>query len=126
MIDMSAAFDTVDHGILLKRLDRMFCIRGGSLQWFKSYRTDCTNIVNIGNDSSSPLLRRYGVLQGSVLGPLLFILYSAQIGDIIQSNDLAPFAYADDSQAYFHCNRSEVTSLKTSRFHYRNVNKCLI
>ena len=81
MLDLSAAFDTPDHSILLDRLSRYFGFSHTVLRWFLSYLTGWIQSVTIGNTTSSIQRLGCGVLQGSILGPLLFILYKAPIQD---------------------------------------------
>ena len=100
LLDLSAAFDTVDHAILLSRLSQRFGIKGKAIAWIESYLMDRTQFVGIQNSVSSerPLAR--GVPQGSVLGPLLYVLYTSPIADIIKSHGLQYHLYADDTQLY--------------------------
>ena len=73
-LDISAAFDTLDHATLLKRLEHTFGISGAALAWVSSYLVGRTQFVKIGEKSSTTHSCCYGVPQGSVLGPVLFTL----------------------------------------------------
>ncbi len=100
LLDMSAAFDTVDHAILLDRLTQRYAISGTAHKWFASYVTDWSSQVSIQCALSEPMIASYGVPQGSVLGPLLFTCYSNPITDIVQKHCLNFHLYADDLQLY--------------------------
>ncbi|HSN22935.1 MAG TPA: reverse transcriptase domain-containing protein [Methylomicrobium sp.] len=113
LLDLSAAFDTVDHDILLRRLRQTYGLDGSVLQWFKSYLQDRTQYVRCGSSSrSNPTRVRYGVPQGSVLGPILFLLYTAELIQLIQSQDLHPHLYADDTQVYGFCRPGATSQLQ--------------
>ena len=99
LLDLSAAFDTIDHTILLRRLYALG-IRGPALAWFKSYLGGRMQSVNIQGVKSNFRDLPYGVPQGSVLGPILFTLYTLPLGDIARKFGLQVHIYADDTQLY--------------------------
>ena len=99
LLDLSAAFDTIDYQKLLNLLDYSFGIRGDSLRWFKSYLQDRTQTVQIGSSTSEPVTLKYGVPQGSVLGPILFTMNTTPLGNIC-NHSLDFHLYADDTQFY--------------------------
>ena len=114
MLDLSAAFDTVDHTILLKRLSRSFGISDQALRWFTSYLTDRFQSVHFAGKTSSSTLVSCGVPQGSVLGPLLFLLYTADIGSIASKYNITSHSFADDTQLYLSGDPSEAQFLRSS------------
>jgi exonuclease III len=97
-LDLSAAFDTIDHTILLTRLQHTFGISGTALSWFTSYLSDRKQTVLIKGTYSQPAHLTCGVPQGSVLGPVLFTLYTSPLSTIIKSHSLKHHFYADDTQ----------------------------
>ena len=122
LLDLSAAFDTIDHGILLDKLLKDFGIRGKAHDWFKSYLKNRSFCVKIDKSFSVFLCLLFGVPQGSLLGPILFILYIKYLQKIASKYGLSIQLYADDSQLYisFHpCRPSELDDVTAS------VNKCL-
>ena len=100
LLDQSAAFDTIDHEILLERIQLRFGISDLVLTWIRSYLSNRSQSVCVAGMSSSPVSLRWGVPQGSVLGPTLFILYSSPIHDIPPRHSVSDHYYADDTQLY--------------------------
>ena len=98
LLDLSAAFDTIDHQILLTRLSSTFGLSGTALSLITSYLTDRSQHITIGNHCSNSAPLTTGVPQGSVLGPLLFTLYTTPIGYILSNSSVSFHLYADDTQ----------------------------
>ena len=93
LIDLQKAFDTIDHDVLLQKLYAIgFSKR--TVNWFKSYLSNRSFKVNLGNNFSQPASVSCGVPQGSILGPLLFLIY---VNDMSQAVKCDLFLYADDS-----------------------------
>ena len=98
LLDLSSAFDTVNHAILLERLQSKYKLGGTVLSWFKSYVTKRFQHVKIEKVLSSQRPLTTGVPQGSVLGPVLFSLYLAELSDVIRSHNIYFHHCADDTQ----------------------------
>ena len=100
LLDLSAAFDTVPHSILLHRLEHKYGVKGTCLDWFTSYLQGRSAVVKIGESQSCEVEVSIGVPQGSILGPLLFILFTKDLEKIAARNNVRIHLYADDSQLY--------------------------
>ena len=100
LLDLAAAFDTVDHETLLKRRRDWVGLSGTALGWFSSYLSNRMCRVSIKNHTSSISNIRYGVPQGSILGPILFSIYMLPLGEVIKRHGISFHFYADDSQLY--------------------------
>ena len=100
LLDLSAAFDTIDHDILLKRLAVWFGITDTALSWFKSYLSSRSSIVSTLGHRSTSFSASCGVPQGSVLGPILFIMYTTPLSSLISNSSVDHHLYADDTQLY--------------------------
>ena len=99
-LDLSAAFDTIDHSVLIERLKSTFGITGMASAWLQSYLSHRTQFVKIGDEVSQVSTVTIGVPQGSVLGPFLFSAYVSPISDVISSYGVHFHQYADDTQLY--------------------------
>ena len=94
LIDLKKAFDTVNYDVLLRKLEN-FGVRGVPLDWFRSYLTDRKSFVQINSVKSSLKTTNIGVPQGSVLGPILFLLYINDVSNV--SDGLVATLFADDT-----------------------------
>ena len=122
LLDLSAAFDTIDHSLLYRILSHNFGITGTTLSWFQTYLTDRTQSITISNKTSSPASLSFGVPQGSVLGPILFIMYTQPLHSLIQRNAISDQAFADDTQLYQSCKPKQAEqTLQTMQTCIRDV-----
>ena len=103
MLNLSAAFETVDHATLLERLQRLYGIGGMVLKWIKSFISSRVQTVIFASVKSASVVLLHGVPQGSVLGPLLFNLYTADVIRIAESLNVSIHCYADGIQLYVSC-----------------------
>ena len=120
LLDLSAAFDTLDHTLLLQRLHAEIGLDGSALDWFSSYLSCRSQQVLVGHALSAETPLLCGVPQGSVLGPLLFSLYTRQLADLIDKFCIDYHFFADDSELYS-CVPTEPESALSA---LRNVESC--
>ena len=101
LLDFSAAFNTIDHNILLHRLKHWFGITSSALLSLSSFLTNCFQTVIASNSKSQPVLIKFGIPQGSVVGPLLYSLYTTPLHYIISKYPgIRCHFYADDTRIY--------------------------
>ena len=96
-MDLSAAFDTIDHKILLSRLWHEFSICSTAQNWFQSYLSDRRQYVLIQGQKLTEMSLDFGVPQGSVLGPVLFILYTTPLMAVIEKHCICHEMFANES-----------------------------
>ena len=125
-LDLSSAFDTLDISTMLRRLRFTFGVSGPALNWISSYMVHRQQSVRVGQQQSSTFDCKYGVPQGSVLGPMLFTLYVAPLAKIILSQGINHTQYADDVQLYISLNDTKALSTLSDCFvvvqHWLDVN----
>ena len=122
LLDLSAAFDTIDHDILLTRLQKRYGVHDSALAWFKSYISDRSQSVIINDKVSSKLPLNFGVPQGSKLGPILFNSYIAPVSEVAQRNQVEDQKYADDEQLIL----SFKPTLKSQEDAVQKMEECIV
>ena len=101
LLDLFATFDNIDDTILMDRLKVYYGISELALGWMKSYLSGRTHLVKVGSTPSHPTVLQYGISQGSILGSILFSLYTNPINSIIHSpSSINCHFYTDDTQLY--------------------------
>ena len=100
LLDLSSAFDTIDHKLMLDTLEFDFGVTGKALLWLKSFLSDRKQRVHIKKEFSKDYNVNHGVPQGSCLGPVLFLLYISQLFDVVSRHLPSAHGYADDTQLY--------------------------
>ena len=119
LLDLSAAFDLVDHSILLKRLESRYGFDGFTLEWFKNFLSDRSFNVRCSGKKLDFVDSSVGAPQGSVFGPLSFFLYTGDLERIVMKYKLGFYQYADDTQIYGHCNNEGTEEL------HKRVSECV-
>ena len=129
LLDLSAAFDTADHAIMAYTLQSDFGISRTALSWLKSYMFDRTQFVFVNNCCSDPVNLKYGVPQGSVLGPVRFVMYTRPLLSLIDRQCVSNQSFADDTQIYNFIPPSQIGSIvqniaafPVSRYGWFNIN----
>ena len=112
LLDLSAAFDTVDHDLLLNRLHLRYGFDETILNWISSYLRSRTQVLIGDNTFSSPSQLKCGIPQGSVLGPILFTLFTAPLGEVCRKHGINFQSYADDQQNYLSFKPNNIKSLE--------------
>ena len=130
LLDPSAAFDTVNHSLRLSRLENSLGTTGTVLQWFHSHLTGRAQFVEINDTKSSVRDLTVGVPQGSVLGPILYLLYTAPLAEIIRSHGLDYDFCANYTQLYIsfkdfdvHVAKLRVANCVANICHWMDVNE---
>ena len=119
LLDLNAAFDTVDHDLLLNRLHFRYGFDEILLNWISSYLRSRTQQVLIGDNTfSDPTHLKCGVPQGSVLGSILLTLFTAPLGEVCRKHRINFQSYAGDQQNYLSFKLNNPTSLKTCKESY--------
>ena len=119
-LDISAAFDTIDHTILLNCLSNSFGVGGNVLSFISSYLAMRSQTVRVGSASSAPSDCSCGVPQGLVLGPILFTVYMSPIASVAYGHHVNQQQYADDTQLYIVFTKQTVVSS------IHNLQVCLV
>ena len=122
MLDLSAAFDTVDINILLYRLSTRYNISGTVLTWFSTYLNNRSQFVSVNGCSSETVELKCDIPQGSVLGPKLFSIYTAPLYEIIEHHGMKYHLYADDTQIYLFFKPGDILAESIA---YARLQQCL-
>ena len=123
LLDLSAAFDTIDHSILLTRMETMLGVKGLALDWFRSYLLEQTQCIKIKDTLSDGQELKWAVPQGYVLGALLFLTYILPLAQLIKYYGLDTHGYADDSQLYVTFRKTNDTA--AVQHQVKNLEQCL-
>jgi len=113
LLDLSAAFDTVDHSILMEVLERRFGVEGNALGWLAEFLRERSQVVRVGESESDSLPLHFSVPQGSVLGPKRFIKYTEDIDDLFVRHDMCHHLFAVDMQGFRSGHPSDISPIVT-------------
>ena len=108
LLDLLAAFDTTDHDILSQRPEQLYGTSGTPLNWFRSYLSNRMQTVTVNSKLSQLTLLKFGVPQGSVLGPILFNLYTKPLTTLILQHSISNQSFADDTQLHDSCSPDQI------------------
>ena len=115
LIDLSTAFDTVDHQLLLS--DFSDCgVEGTALSLLESYLENREQCVAVGESRSEPTVLQYGVPEGSVLGPVLFTVYTGTLAFLLEAHGVSYHFFADDTQLYIRVEDIDEAKRRLSSF----------
>ena len=126
LLDLSAAFDTVDHNILLDILEYRFGITGLALKWYQSYLVDRIQTSHVGLDRSIAFIIDCSVPQGSALGLLKFIAYTEDLPSVIEKHELDHHLYADNTQIADHLQLTQAAAANTNIERCVGICSCLV
>ena len=122
LFDLSAAFDTTDHDMLLSRLHN-FSLRGTALSWFRSYLSQRKQSVLTNGVKSKTVTWLCGIPQGSLLGTILFTMYLLPLGDIVRKHGLKHHIYADDCQLYTSFTMSTSEAISSTQMSINDIHE---
>ena len=122
LIDLSAAFDTIDHDILLNTLSNTIDVKDRCLSWFAPYLQHREYTVLIAGKQSKPHKLTCGVPQGSALGPLLFTIYMTPLASLLKLHGMTYHLYADDTQLFQEFSLTDNTSPEIA---VRKIERCV-
>ena len=123
LLDLSAAFDTIDHEILVSQLSKRIGVSGTALHWFRSYLQGWTSRVDIAGNLSEPITTKFGLPQGSTVGPIGYSIYNLPVGDIARHHGVDYHVYENDTQLYVSFDPSDPLQLENALIVLQNCIK---